>query len=321
MRIFSRIALLTLLILTMAALSQSLYAQSAETGTLTGTVTGTVTVTGSVKQSEMQRIVNSGTLRVGVNPNFEPFSFIGDGGDRTGVDIDIATQLAEALGVELEVTAPDQFSELIPLLLDDKIDLIVAGMSITFERAKQIAFTDPYFDTGMSLLMHVGSSAKLGIANAKDSSELVGVLQDRGNQNQLKIAVTEGKAPAAVAKQRFPEAEITAYPSNEEAVQATADGDANLMLHDEMFLKLWYEKNQDTARNRLKVLDPPIKPDFYGIALRQGDPDWLQMLNIFVGDLRANNKTIEYLGNYLPSMTMNDSMNGAIPVLDIGDME
>ncbi len=237
------------------------------------------------------------------------------------MDVDIATQLAEVLGVDLEVTAPDQFSELIPLLLDDMIDLILAGMSITFERAKQIAFTDPYFDTGMSLLMHVGSSAKLGIANAKNSSELIDALQDSGNQNQLKIAVTKGKAPAAVAEQRFPDAKITGYPSNEEAAQATADGDANLMLHDEMFLKLWYEKNEETARFRLKVLDPPIKPDFYGIALRQGDADWLQMLNIFVRDLRVNNKTLEYLGNYLPSMTMKDSMDGPIPVLDLGDME
>ncbi len=207
------------------------------------------------------------------------------------------------------------------MLVDGKIDVILAGMSITFERAKVVAFTNPYFDTGMSLLMHVGSSTRLGIANAKDSATVLETLQSKGNQNQLKIAVTEGKAPALEAKQQFPEAQIINYATNEEAVQATADGQANLMIHDEIFLKLWYQKNQSTARYRLKVLDPPIKPDFYGMAVRQGDPDWLQLLNVFVRNLRADGQVLGYLGEYLPSMTMTESRDSVIPMFDLGDME
>ena len=321
MRFFSRSLLATLFTLTLWVLSQPLYAQSSDTGTLTGTVTGTVTITGNVTTSELQRIVNSGTLRVGVNPNFEPFSFIGDGDKRVGVDIDIADQLAKALDVALEVTAPDDFSELIPMLEDGKIDLILAGMSITFERAKSVAFTDPYFDTGMSLLMNVGSSAKLGIENAKNSAAVLKTLQARGNEDRLKIAVTEGKAPALEAKRRFPKAQIISYATNEEAAQATANGQANLMIHDEIFLKVWYQKNQSTVGKRLRVLDPPIKPDFYGIALRQGDSDWLQLLNVFVRNLRADGQVLGYLSEYLPSMSMTESPESVIPIFDLGDME
>ena len=302
----------------LCAMSQSLFAQSTESGTLTGTVTGTVTITGEVTTSELQKIVTSGKLRVGVNPNFEPFSFVKEGEERGGVDIDIANQLASALGVELEVIAPEEFSELIPMLVDDKIDAILAGMSITFERAMEVAFTNPYFDTGMSLMLNVGSSAKLGIGNAQDSSEVLEILQARGNEDQLKIAVTEGRAPALEAERRFPEAQIISFPSNEEAAQATAQGQANMMIHDEIFLKVWYQKNQST---RLKVLNPPIKPDFYGIAVRQGDSDWLQLLNVFVRNLRADRQVLGYLGEYLPSMTMTESSDSTVPLFDLGDME
>ncbi len=146
-------------------------------------------------------------------------------------------------------------------------------------------------------------------------------LQARHNENQLKIAVTEGKAPALEARLRFPDAQIISFATNEEAVQATATGQANLMLHDEIFLKVWYQKNKSTARNRLKVLDPPIKPDFYGIAARQGDSDWLQLLDVFVRNLRADGQVLGYLGNYLPSMTMTESTDSVIPMFDLGDME
>ena len=95
--------------------------------------------------TELDRIVESGTIRVGVNPNFKPFSYLDENQMRVGVDIDIAQRLATALGVELELTAPGTFGELIPLLVDDRIDIVVAGMSITFDRATMVNFTQPYF--------------------------------------------------------------------------------------------------------------------------------------------------------------------------------
>lgn len=271
--------------------------------------------------AELQKIADSGKLRVGVNPNFRPFSFLDDAEARVGVDIDIAGRLAEALGVELEVTAPDEFTDLIPMLVDDEIDLILAGMSITFERAKEVNFTDPYFDTGISILMNIGSSARLGIAGAKDSEALVETLSARDAESRLRIAVTEGKAPALEAERRFPDAQITGYPTNEEAVAATARGDADVMIHDEIFLKLWVEQNEPAARHRMVVLDPPIKADFYGIAVRKGDPDWLRLLDVFVRDLRLEGEVIGYLSEYLPSMTVTESSDGVIPRVELRDME
>ena len=271
--------------------------------------------------SELQRITDSGTLRVGVNPEFMPFSFVGEGGERVGVDIDIAGRLAEALGVELEVIAPETFAELIPSLVDERVDLLIAGMSITFERARTVNFTDPYFDTGIAVMMNIGTAAKLGIAEARDSAALLDALRNEGSEGRLRIAVTEGKAPAREAERRFPEATITGYPTNEEAAQALSDGKADLMIHDEIFLKVWLQQNAAMARHRLIVLDPPIKPDYYGIAVRQGDPDWLAALDVFVRELRADRAVIGYLGEYLPSLNVTESPEQVIPLYELGDME
>lgn len=293
-----------------SALLQPLHAQQAKPG---------------AEQAEptprLQKIIDSGKLRVGVNPEFKPFSFVDESGERVGVDIRIGKQLAEALGVELEVVAPENFSDLIPMLIDDKVDVLIAGMSITFERAMQVDFTDPYFDTGISMLMNIGNSARLGVGNAKTSNELIEQLRSRDNESQLKIAVTEGKAPAAEARRQFPDATVIGYPTNEDAAEATFKGDANLMLHDEVFLKVWLKANESRARFRMIVLDPPIKPDFYGIATRKGDLEWLQLLNVFVQEMRANNRVIGYLTDFLPNMNADQMFNKSMLRFDLRDME
>lgn len=299
-----------LMALVAAVLLAPLPAQTAEQQAMPGDAT-----------PRLQQVTESGKLRVGVNPDFKPFSFVDDSGTRVGVDIDIARQLAKALGVELEVVAPEQFSDLIPMLVADKVDVLIAGMSITFERATQVNFTAPYFDTGTSILMNIGNSAKLGIGNVKNSDELLEQLHRRGNESKLKIAVTQGKLPAEVARRRFPDATITDYPSNEAAAQATLEGDANLMIHDEVFLKVWLQANASKARFRMVVLDPPIEPDFYGIATRKGDLEWLALLNVFVRELRANDQVTGYVTRLLPGMSKEQMFDRRPLPFNIRDME
>ncbi|GAB3685315.1 substrate-binding periplasmic protein [Salinisphaera aquimarina] len=299
------------IVLAAGVLLQPLHAQPAESGT------GQTDAT----PSRLDEVIDSGKLRVGVNPDFRPFSFVDESGKRVGVDIRIAQKLADALGVELEIVAPDNFADLIPMLTDDKVDVVIAGMSITFDRARQVNFTDPYFDTGTSMLMNIGHSAKLGIGNVKDADQLIEQLRSSGNESQLKIAVTEGKSPAAVAKRLFPDATITGYPTNEDAAEATFKGDANLMIHDEVFLKVWLQANESRARFRMVVLDPPIKPDFYGMATRKGDLEWLQLLNVFVHEMRANHQVESYLARFLPNMNTDQMFDRQPLRFDIEDME
>ena len=247
----------------------------------------------------LAKVLGNKVLRVGVNPQFKPFSFEKDG-KRVGVDIDIANLLAEKLGVTAEIVAPKSFSALIPMLQADEIDIIIAGMSITFDRSKIIDFSSPYFNTGMSILFNKVTTARLGISAAPNYTAIISELAQNGKADQLTIAVTDGKAPQRVVSRFFPQATVKAYATNEEAAQATLTGDADMMVHDEIFLKVWLKENAKDAQFRLVVLDPPFKPDYYGMAIQKGNQDFLNMLNVFNLELQSNGHIAQFMSRYLP---------------------
>jgi polar amino acid transport system substrate-binding protein len=121
-----------------------------------------------------------------------------------------------------------------------------------------------------------------------------------GKADQLVIAVTDGKAPQRIVPRFFPKATIKAYPTNEEAAAATLKGEADLMVHDEIFLKVWLKEHAKEAQFRLTVLDPPFKPDYYGMAIRKGNQGFLNMLDVFNLELRSNGYVGQFMGRYLP---------------------
>lgn len=82
-------------------------------------------------------------LRVGMDLTFPPFSYIDDNGDAAGLEPVIAEAFAEYLGMEVEIVNTD-FSMLIPALETGDVDILIADMSETEERAEKADFSDPY---------------------------------------------------------------------------------------------------------------------------------------------------------------------------------
>ena len=75
-----------------------------------------------------------------------PFGFLVENQQPAGLDIDVANLIANDLGVELELL-PMTAQNRLPNLVTDKVDILVALLSLTTERAKQIMFTSPYTST------------------------------------------------------------------------------------------------------------------------------------------------------------------------------
>lgn len=118
-------------------------------------------------------------LRVGMEVNYAPFNFSEVSEENEGVpvsnspgeyangyDVAIAKKIADELGKELEIYKID-WDGLIPALTSGKIDAIVAGMSPTEERLKQIDFTDSYYDASIGIVTRKDSA----YANAKDIND------------------------------------------------------------------------------------------------------------------------------------------------------
>ena len=92
----------------------------------------------------MDDILQRGVLRVGVQTQGEPVSFINKNGERTGLAIDIVKMMAADMNVKLELQDYD-WKGLIPALLADKFDIIAADMTPTPQRTTQLLFSRPFF--------------------------------------------------------------------------------------------------------------------------------------------------------------------------------
>lgn len=107
-------------------------------------------------------------LRVGTSPDFPPFEYISPEGEVVGIDIDLIKTLAKRLGYEIKIVSMS-FDGLIPALINNQIDVIASGVTITEERAKVVAFTIPYWDANQAIIV-----LKDGSFRPKSLDDLVG---------------------------------------------------------------------------------------------------------------------------------------------------
>lgn len=100
------------------------------------------------------------TLIVGTSADYEPFEYIDDTGNFTGFDIELMEEVARRLDMKIE-WQDIAFDGLIGSLQTGKIDAIIAAMSATAEREKQIDFTRPYFIGADAIIVVAGSGLNI----------------------------------------------------------------------------------------------------------------------------------------------------------------
>src|SRR5688572_1536756 len=125
-------------------------------------------------QADIQEIISAGKVRIGVPVDVAPFGFVDEKNEPAGLDVDVARMLAEALGVELELTQITGANR-IPFLVTDKLDLVISAMGATPERALQIAFSSPY------------SALSIGVFGPADAP-----VTDPGSIGDLTVGVARG---------------------------------------------------------------------------------------------------------------------------------
>lgn len=225
-----------------------------------------------VPDDSLTKIKSSGKLTVGTNGESFPFAMIDAKGELIGYDVDIANYLAEGLGVELELVDYD-WNGLIPILIADKVDIVIADMTITAQRASNVSFSNSYFETGQSLLI----SRKTPGINA---------WQDL-NKSGMIIAVQMSSSGEYAAQRLFKNATIKSYLSVNEGGLAVNSGKADAVLMDQPWVAVWAKKNPETTYAILDI----VTREKLGIAVKQGKPELLQYINTAIEALRD---TAEY---------------------------
>ena len=206
-------------------------------------------------------------LIVGMELAYPPFEMTDTLGHPSGVSVDLARALGIFLGREVEIQNIP-FDGLIPSLQTRKIDLIISSMTATPERAKAIAFSDPYLSTGLCLL--VGKNSP--IQNIADADQAGRVL-----------VVKKGTTGHVYATDKVKHAQVLVLDAEAACVLEVVQGKADAFIYDQISTYENWRRNAEATRPLLQ----PFQKESWAIGLRQDDTELRQKVNQFLQDYKS----------------------------------
>ena len=217
------------------------------------------------------------TLRIGVEGAYKPFSWKEADGTLKGFDVEIASALCAELKRKC-VLVEQGWEGMIPALLANKFDAIIASMSITEERKKRIDFSAKYYQTPARVV-------------AANSSAIDGTAKGLAGK---RLGVQRGTTHQCYAEKAFPDAELVLYATQEEVFQDLLLGRINAQISDSLVANDSFLKTDDGAKYSFKGsdhLDLECYGEGVGIAVRKEDTDLRDKLSAAILAIREN-------GNY-----------------------
>jgi len=223
----------------------------------------------SSEESVIEQILKRGILRVGMS-TFVPWAMNDKTGKLIGFEIDVATRLAQDMGVKAEFV-PTKWAGIIPALLTGKFDVIVGGMGIRPERNLKINFSIPYNYTGMSI-----------VAN-KELAAGFGSIADFNREN-VTIAVRLGSTAVTAAKQFMPKAQLRQFDDESQAYQEVINGKASAVIGSAptpAFYAIKYPEKLFLPLSETFTKEP------IGFAVKKGDTDALNFFDNWIRVVEA----------------------------------
>lgn len=220
------------------------------------------------QDSMINQALKRGKLRVGLS-SFVPWAMPDKTGKLIGFEVDVASRLAQDLGLDLELVQTE-WSGIIPALLTNKFDIIIGSMSIRMDRALKVNFSEPYDYSGQDIL--AGKKLASGFKTVEDF-----------NKPEVVIALRTGASSEAAVKKFMPRAQVRFFDDEAQAVQEVLVGRAHAMVSSMPLPAFQAIKNPDTA---FTPLDKPFTEESIAFAIRKGDPDSLNVLNTWIRLMR-----------------------------------
>lgn len=242
---------------------------------------------------DIARIVARGTLVVAAyKTDMPPFFYVDAAGKPGGIDVEVATDIAQRLGVALDYArVGDSFDDLPRLVANRKADVAISYLSRTLRRAAVVRFTQPYARLRQTLMINRTLMAPLF-----RGGERIEALNNAGVQ----VGVEDGGSYVDFAGERFPKATVRNYPDNEKAVDDLLAGRLHAVMVDEGFSYSLTRVQAGVPRYRVRddwALDVKIIPlagarDPIAMAVHRDDTNWLAWLDTYIAD-RQEDGTLE----------------------------
>jgi cyclohexadienyl dehydratase len=167
--------------------------------------------------ADLDRIISAGTIRVCSTGDYQPFTFRDPQGRWSGMDIDLAGDLATRLGVKLDLV-PTTWSTMMSDL-GNRCDIAMGGISITLERAKKALYSAPYVRDGKAAIVRCADVSKY---------RSLADIDRRG----VRVIVNPGGTNAEFDKANLHQATIVDYPDNNTIFDQIVADKADVMITD-----------------------------------------------------------------------------------------
>ena len=201
----------------------------------------------------LNKVKERGTLLVGLEGTYPPFSFQGDDGKLTGFEVEFAQQLAKHLGVEASLK-PTKWDGMLASLDSKRIDVVINQVTISDERKKKYDFSTPY--------------------TIKTAADLKG----------KKVGVGLGTNYEEWLRQNVQGVEVRTYDDDPTKYQDLRVGRIDAILVDRLAALDLVKKTNDT----LAVTGEAFSRQESGVALRKGNEDLLKAVNDAIAEMQKD---------------------------------
>ncbi|WP_425448199.1 transporter substrate-binding domain-containing protein [Dethiothermospora halolimnae] len=228
--------------------------------------------------SKLEKIKKDGKIVLGTSADYPPYEFHKeiDGKDKiVGFDIEIAKKIAEDLGVELEIKDM-QFKGLLPALKTDKVDFVIAGMTPDKERAKEVDFSNIYYNAEHGLVI---------LEKNKDKYKSVEDFKGKT------IGVQKGAIQERIAKEQIADVKLKSLGKVTDLMLQLKKGRIDGVLVEDVVGSAYVRNNEG-----LLLTDIVLKDDDGGsaIAIKKGNKELVEKINKTIKALKEEKLIKEF---------------------------
>ena len=228
----------------------------------------------------LETIQEKGKLVVGMSADYAPYEFhyIDENGKDVigGFDVDIANEIADAIGVELVIQEMD-FDALVSALPAGKVDVVISGMNPTEERAKVVDFSDIYYNSQHGILVRTEDADKY-----KTFADLEGA----------KVGAQLGSTQEQIAKAEIPNADLQLLANVNNLILELKSGKADAIVMEKPVAEMAVKNNPDLA-----VGEPTYEEKTGGnaVGVAKNNPELLAKINEVINELNESGKMDDYI--------------------------
>lgn len=261
-----------------AAVQEEGAADAAETETEAAETETTDAAETEEAEQAVSEALADGVLTVGTNAEFPPFEYVDDNGEPDGFDIALIKAIGEKLGVEVEVENME-FASLVSSI-GSKIDVSIAGMTVTDERKETVDFSDSYYEAVQYVILPEGSE----IATADDLvGKTIGV--QLGTTGDFIATDIEGTT-------------VQQYNKAVDAVNDLINGRVDCVIIDKN-PALVFESKFEGQVTALEGAQFDFETEEYAIAMPKGDTALIDAVNAALAEIKADGTFDELVKTYI----------------------